>query len=261
MKIIILFSFVLLISSCISNKKILFLQKEDVNQDIATKDSVLRSYNLIQIEYRLQTSDILSVQFQSLTEDEFNFFSNKNRNNNRQTQNANSSLLDGYIIDEKGMIEFPVVGHIRVEGLTVLEARDKIKSVAEKYLESAVVEVRLLNFRFTLLGEVEQPGTYTSLNTHVTFMEAIGLSGGFLDLADRANVKVVRQNGSVADVYYINLLEEEFLASNKYYMHQNDLIIVPPLKQRPFRRYFGTNLSLFISTLTLTILLIDQITR
>ena len=172
-----------------SNKKIVFLQKDDVNVDIAPKDSVLRSYNLSQYEYRLQTSDILSVQFQSLTEDEFNFFSNKNRDSNRQTQNANQGILNGYLIDEDGMIEFPVVGQIKVVGLTVLEARDTIKSVAEKYLESAVIEVRLLNFRFTLLGEVLGPGTYTSLNTRVTFMEAIGISGGFSDLADRANVK------------------------------------------------------------------------
>jgi len=257
-----LFAVVLIFAtSCISNKKVLFLQKNDVNTDISPKDSVLRTYDLVEFEYKLQPGDVLSIQFQSLTPEEYDFFSTKTQAGNTQTQNPGTGTLSGFLIDYKGEIEFPVAGKIKVEGLTIFEARDVIRDVASDYLESPVTELRLLNFRFTILGEVKGEGIYNSFNDKISIMEAIGLSGGFTDLADRKNVKVVRHREGNLDVYYINLLEEEFLASTKYFVHQNDLLVVPPLKQRPFRKYFGPNLSLILSSISLFIIVVDIVTR
>ncbi|MCH8171262.1 MAG: polysaccharide biosynthesis/export family protein, partial [Bacteroidetes bacterium] len=78
--------------------------------------------------------------------------------NVNQFQNPASSLVNGYLVDEKGEVEFPVVGKVKVEGLTVFGAQNHIQEIARKYLESPVVEVRLLNFRFTVLGEVKREG-------------------------------------------------------------------------------------------------------
>ena len=90
-------------------------------------------------------------------------------------------------------------------------------------------------------------------------MEAIGLAGGLGELADLKNVKVVRQHENTVSVHYVNLLEEEFIESPYYYVHPNDVIVVPPLKQRPFRNYFGENLALIVSTLSLLILVLNLI--
>ena len=154
---------------------------------------------------------------------------------------------------------FPVVGSIRISGLTVFEAQNEILRIAEQYLENPVVEVRLLNFRFTLLGEVRKEGTIGSLNNRITILEAIGLAGGFTDYADKSNIKVVRQGEGRAEVYYINLLEEDFVDSPYYYMNQGDIIIIPPLKQRPYQVYFGKNLALVISSVSLLILVLNLI--
>lgn len=90
-------------------------------------------------------------------------------------------------------------------------------------------------------------------------MEAIGLSGGMGEMADLKNVKVVRQAENLVSVHYVNLLDENFIESPFYYVHPNDIIIVPPLKQRSFRNYFGENLALIVSTLSLVILVLNLV--
>jgi polysaccharide biosynthesis/export protein len=262
------FSILLLIialsNACVVNKKYQYLQKDDVNVkgDVIAKDSVLRTYQLSDFEYKLQPEDILSVQFFSLTPEEYDFFSlkqNQGGNTSQQFTTGASTLVYGYLIDEKGEIEFPVVGTVRISGLTVFEAQNKIVEVASQYLESPVVEVRLLNFRFTVLGEVRREGTINSLNNRITMLEAIGLAGGFTDFADKSNVKVIRQGEGKAQVYYLNLLDESFVDSPFYYMNQSDVIVVPPLRQRPYQIYFGKNLALVISSVSLLLIVLNLI--
>jgi len=249
------------ISSCVTNKKYQYLQKDDVNvsADAFPKDTILRIYPLDDFEYKFQSEDVLSIRFYSLTPEEFNFFALKQNQGggSNQFQNAASGLVNGYLIDENGDVEFPVVGKVKVAGLSIFEAQNHIQEIADQYLKDPLVEVRLLNFRFTILGEVKREGVTNSLNNRIHMLEAIGLSGGFTDLADKANIKIIRQNGRQAEIYYLNLLEEEFLASPQYYVNQLDIIVVPPLKQRPYQAYFGRNLSLFISSLSLLLIVIS----
>jgi polysaccharide biosynthesis/export protein len=102
--------------------------------------------------------------------------------------------------------------------------------------------------------------TVISSTTRLTMMEAIGQAGGLGELADRSRVKVVRQNGDRAEIFYVNLLEEDYLESPYYYVQQNDVIIVPPLKQRTFRQYFTSNLAIVTTTISF-VLLIYTLTR
>lgn len=250
-------------NACVVNKKVQYLQKDDVNvkAEALAKDSIYRTYELSDFEYKLQPEDIISVKFYSLTPDEFNFFTLKEGNGNsyNQFQNPASALINGYLIDENGEVEFPVVGKVNINGLSVYAAQNEILKIAKQYLESPVVEVRLLNFRFTLLGEVKKEGTIGSLNNRITMLEAIGLAGGFTDYADKANVKIIRQGNGKAEVYYLNLLDENFINSPYYYMNQGDVIIIPPLKQRPYQIYFGKNLALIISSVSLLILVLNLV--
>jgi len=249
-------------SSCVTNKKFQYLQRNDVNasKHEIPKDSSLRTYNLEDFAYRIQPEDLLSIQVYSLTDEKFDFFSLK-RNTTIGGGNVGggggAGQVYGYLVDEQGNVEFPTVGKVKISGLTVFESQEAIKNIASKYLESPVVEVRLLNFRFTVLGEVRKEGVFVTQNNRITMMEAVGLSGGFLDFADKANIKVIRQHGNEVKVYYLDLLQEEVLTSPYYYINQNDVIIVPPLKQRPYQNYFGRNLALFISSFSLLLLVIN----
>ncbi len=252
----ILFLFLLsaIISSCVTNKKVQYAQKNDVNKKDLPKDSVLRSYQPAPFDYKIQPNDALYIRFASLTTEEFDFF--KEANALASGGGARNYAVTSELVDPDGNILFPVVGKVKVSGLTVFEIQDLLQKTADQYLDSPVVKVRLVNFRFTVLGEVIAEGTTTTFNNRINILEAIGLAGGLGELADRSNIKIIRQRDGVTEVGYIDLLSEDIIQSPYYYMNQNDVLIIPPLKQRPFRKYFGQNLSLFVSSLSLLLLVI-----
>ncbi len=139
---------VLLGTSCVTNKKYQMLQKDDVNKSMLPDDSVMRDYAVTNFEYHIQSNDILSVRFESLTSKEYDFLT---RTIDPAAQNAfvGGALLLGDLVDENGEIPFPVVGKVKVAGLSVFEAQEHLQKIANQYLEAPVVKVRLLYYRIT----------------------------------------------------------------------------------------------------------------
>jgi polysaccharide export outer membrane protein len=247
----------LMLGGCVPNRNYVYLQKNDVNKKGLPKDTVVRTYPMVIEEYKIQPLDILSIRMESLTADEFDFISKLNPTPQGGGNMAMGLALSGFLVDNDGNVEFPVVGQVKLAELTLFEAQEKMREVFKPFLKNPVARVRLLNFRFTILGEVSGEQQVISPNTRVTMSEAIGMAGGLTDMADRKNVKVIRQKGNTAEVFYLNLLEEELLSASHYYVQQNDIIVVPALRQRPFRRYWGQNIGLFVSTVSVVLLTIN----
>lgn len=250
---------VFVFTACIPNKKIVYLQKDDVNKKDLPGDSVVRTYNLQVREYTIQPLDILTFRMESLTEEEYDFIAKLYPQNQNGNSGANPQT-SGFLVDNNGEIEFPVVGKIKFAGLTVFQAQNKLQEVFKPFLKNPVARVRLLNFRFTVVGEVNQEKLVVSDNTRVTLMEAIGLAGGLTDLADRQNVKIVRQKGEKSEVFYVNLLDENMISSQYFYIQQNDIIVVPALRQRQFRKYWAENIALFLSTVSIVLITVSLFT-
>ena len=256
MRLCLLFAGLIFLSACVSNKKITLLQKGDVNAKDLLKDSIVRTYAVDTFEYKIQPNDIISVRFESLTPKEFDFFATNNQLGAANLIQGNA-LLMGDLVDEKGEIPVAVIGKVKVAGLTIFEVQEKLQRLASQHIESPTVKVRLINYRITVLGQVAREGTITLTNNRVSMLEALGLAGGLGELADRSNIKLIRQKGSAVEIQYLNLLDENFIKSPYYYVYQGDVIIVPALHQRPFRMYFGPNLALFISTVSVVLLTIN----
>jgi polysaccharide export outer membrane protein len=249
----------LVLASCVPNRKLVYLQQDDLkDRDAIPRDSVLRKHNMVMTEYRIQPLDMLNIQFETLTDDAdgFNFLTKLTPNMQMGGGQAGMLALAGIFVDTEGFIEYPILGKINLVGKTIFEAEKTLRDVATRYVPDVVVRVRMLNFRYTVLGEVLREQVVVAPNPRLTLMEAIGLAGGFSELADRSLVKVVRQKGEISEIHYVNLLEEKFIESPFYFVQQNDLIIVPPLKQRPFRRYFLQNLGVLTATSSFVLLIL-----
>ncbi|NOS93100.1 MAG: polysaccharide export protein [Cyclobacteriaceae bacterium] len=245
-------------AGCVPINKLVYLQKDDLKKRDFPRDTVLRSHELVFNEYKIQPLDMLSINFETLSDesDQFDFLSKLNpRMSSNMPSGGQGAAQNGVFVNPDGEIQYAVLGKIKIAGLTIFQAQEKIRDAASKYMPDVIVRVRMLNFRFTVLGEVNGEKTVTSVNPRVTMMEAIGMAGGLSELADRKTIKVIRQKGSITEVHYVNLLDEKFIESPYFYVQQNDLIIVPPLRQRTFRRYFTTNLAIVTTAISFGLLI------
>jgi len=246
---------VLFLAGCIPNKKVIYLQDTGYEERKTIGiDTVVNSFGLIDQEYRLQPDDIVSIKISSLTPTEYNFFAETEKEINEK-----NPLLSGFLIDQQGYIILPVIGSIQLQGLTTIEAQNTIQSLAADYLQDPTVNVRLLNFRFTILGEVNKPGNFNTYNSRLTIFDALGMANDLTDYADRSKVQLVRHKDGSAKVVYLNLLDDDILNSDYYYIQPNDLISVAPLRAKDYRQFQVVNIGLIISTITAVSLLLIRI--
>jgi polysaccharide biosynthesis/export protein len=145
----------------------------------------------------------------------------------------NASAIGGFLVDQRGEIEYPHIGIIRAEGLTKKQLADTIKSrIPPNQLENPSVIVRFMNFRVNILGEVSHPGTVSIPYEKVSILEAIGLAGDIPITGKKSNVRVIREVNGVREYGSIDLTSKDMFQSPYYYLMQNDIVIVDPRKSK-----------------------------
>ena len=132
----------------------------------------------------------------------------------------------GFLVDETGHIEYPQIGLLKVEGLTREQLADEIKKKLEGQLSQPSVVVRFLNFRFTVLGEVGSPGTFTALTERITILEALGLAGDITEFGQKKTVKVIREHDNAREVGTLDLTTKDMFTSPYFRLQQNDVVLV-----------------------------------
>ncbi|NCA21643.1 MAG: polysaccharide export protein [Crocinitomicaceae bacterium] len=143
---------------------------------------------------------------------------------------AGSESAVGYIIDRQGFVNIPVLGKVKLAGLFKDEAVDLIEAKLKAYFNNPVVHISLLNFKVTVLGEVNSPGSYNLKDERVTILESIGLAGDLKITGKRNNVLVIREENGRKVEYRVDLTSKEIYKSPVYYLKQNDLVYVEPNK-------------------------------
>jgi polysaccharide export outer membrane protein len=173
-------------------------------------------------------------------------------------------LQTGFVIDEKGELGLPEIGFIRLEGLTIPQAEELIEERLTGYFETPIVRIQMLNFHFTIMGEVNNEGRFTSFETENTIFDAIMMAGNLTEFADRKKIKIIRTVDNTSQVIYIDPLDEDMLMAKNYYLQPDDMIVVPPLKARFWRRYVIPDASTALGILTAAIslfLLVETLRR
>ncbi|WP_235015813.1 polysaccharide biosynthesis/export family protein [Aquimarina sp. AU58] len=137
-----------------------------------------------------------------------------------------------YLINEEGNVDFPVLGELKIAGLTRIEVKEMIKEKLKIYINDPIVSVRLKNFKITVMGEVSRPGSYTIPNERITIIEALGLAGDMTIKGRRENLMVIRENEGVNTYHRVDLTSKSIFESPVYYLAQNDVVYVEPNNSR-----------------------------
>lgn len=206
-------------------------------------------------EHLIQPNDILSIYVSSLSPEASSFF-NAIPPLERSEQTQGSSFASrsdiGYLVDAQGMIELPLIGKLKLSGLSTSVARDTITLRLERFLQFPSVRIYLENFKVTLLGEVARPGVYKVSNEKITIPEAIGLAGDLTIFANRKNILLVREENKEKKYYTIDITRRDVFNSPYFYLRSNDILYVEPVKGRIAQSdNFYRVAPLVMSTLTL----------
>lgn len=251
---------VTLISGCVQHKQLV-----NFNEITLETDSLFAISNADPL--RLQPQDLLKIDVYSYDLESAKPF-NPDGGTNMMNMNQmglgsggnNMELITGYFIDLDGFIDFPVIGRVKVGGLTLEETRAKMLDAVKPYLNDASVSIRLLNYRITILGEVLRPGTQRLTNPRLTLLDALGLAGDLTPYANRNRILVIRESEGNRQFAYLDLQKQDIFTSPFYYLKQNDVIYVEPQRtkvatvQDPFFRFVSlTSVGLSIVTLIVTL--------
>lgn len=239
---------IILISGCTSQKKLAYLN----NLPAANGEE---SFSMTVPDYKLQPRDVLYITVKAMTpEGKIQDFLSSTSSvvSSGAAQGDAGGFFYGYDVTQEGNIIIPVVGTLKVEGLTLEETRKVVQASIDKVFKNSTVECKLLSFKFTVIGEVKASGTYVNYNNYLTVLEAVGRAGGVSDYGNRDRVLVIRPYEKGTKTFRLNLQDKNILSSEAYFLLPNDVVIVEPLKQKIFNMNLPT-ISFVIATLTSTV--------
>lgn len=240
---------IFLFASCQSYKKVPYLQDaEVVEQTVQQKnlyDAKIMPKDLLTIVVSC-TSPELAVPF-NLTV--------ATQNNVATTSTTTQPVLQQYLVDNDGKINFPVLGELKVGGLTKKEAEQMIVEMLKPYItETPIVTVRMVNYKISVIGEVARPGTFTISNEKVNLLEALAMAGDMTVWGLRDNVKLIREGADgKQEIVTLDMNKAETILSPYYWLQQNDIIYVTPNKAKARNSDIGNSTSLWFSATSILV--------
>lgn len=249
--------------SCISNKRITYLQNLPGNPEIGLDEYI--PYAEVEYKYILQPFDIVSIDFASSNEELIKAFEYQGSRAMRGGGGGASDIFyfTGYSIDQTGNIELPQLGKIQIAGLTEEDAQIKVQSaINEFFKEEVFVKLRIGGIRFTALGEFSNSGTQVILKNRATIFDALAVAGESNILAKKNKLFIIRQYDKGTKIHQINLNDRQLLASPYYFIQPNDILYLEPMNIRQFgnAENLTSSLGLIISITSSVILIFALVT-
>lgn len=237
------------LSSCSSSKDIVYLQDVKVNDRLESE-----------FEYKtvIHVDDLLSIVVSCDDTEAALPFNTPMIGLGREVASANQQIVPGYLVDKEGYIDFPVLGKLRVNGVSRVELSEMLKTKLAVYLKNPIVTIQFQNFKVTVLGEVRNPGSYKVTSERVSIFDALGMAGDLQINAKRKNVLVMRENGKEKTFTRLDLTSGNLIHSPFFYLQQNDVVYVEPSRGRivggnagAFLPYVLSSVSTFVAVLAL----------
>lgn len=244
LRFIYLFFLAISIFSCVPQKKVVYLQGMQ-------NDSVFIGQE--QFVYKIQPRDLLNISIVSPDLRVTSFYNIQQTPS--QAVNPGSMYLNGYLVNDSGMVNIPVIGMVKVKDQTLSEIQSNIEKIVREQVSDATVVVKLLSYRVTLLGEVRTPGIHYMYNERFTLLEALGMAGDLSEYGSRKNIKLMRPKNGGMEIIHLDLTDKNLLKSPYFYLKPNDVIYVAPMKAKIDRNNLTLATTLFagISALFLVI--------
>lgn len=240
----------ILATSCVSKKEVVYFQDVGSFETLVDDDSFIPKFKV---------DDLVSIHISTLNPEAsapFNLYKTGGQQSGYRLEQVN------YLVDQAGEIDFPVIGKIKIVGLSPEELRVMLREKLSDYLKNPIINIRLENFTVSILGEVNRPGTYLINGEEITIMEALGLAGDMTIKGQRRNVLVQRDFGGTKIYYRIDLTSKTAVKSPVYYLTQNDVVYVEPNRSAITASSLDNRATIAVSIasvlITSTVLLITQ---
>lgn len=211
------------LSSCVSHEKFIYFQTEEGKGQIPAQ--AIGN----QISITIQPDDILAIRVSSYDDKASQPF-NLNSSTNQILEK--SIGITDYLVDADGYIDFPGLGRLKVSQQTVAETKTLLSQKISPFLKDAIINIRFVNFKVNVLGEINRPGALVTADESFTIIEAITQAGDISDFGNREAVQIIREQNGKREFATLNLLSSDIFNSPFYYLRQNDIIYVPPTKGR-----------------------------
>ena len=237
-------------ASCTSYKNVPYLQNAE---EIMAAQAELPLYDA-----KIMPKDLLTVTVNTTDPEAaapFNMTVQTAQNLATSRTSYSQPVLQQYLVNNEGCIDFPVLGTLKVGGLTKNEAEDMIREKLKPYLkEVPIVTVRMSNYKISVLGEVARPGTFTVSNEKVNVLEALAMAGDLTIWGMRDNVKLVREDAAgKREIIELDLTNAEIITSPYYYLQQNDILYISPNKTKAKNSDVGQSTSLWFSATSILV--------
>ena len=192
----------------------------------------------------IQSGDLLDISVSSANEEATKPF-------NRYSTSGSDDNANGYLVDNEGNIQFPILGVLDVGGLTKSKIKAKLTKLLAQYLNDPIVNVRYLNFKITVLGEVSKPSTFTIPAERINLLEALGLAGDMTVYGKRDNVMIIKESQGTRTVVHVDMNNKDILNSPYFYLDPNDVVYVEPVKSKKDQASLTrSNISIVLSLLS-----------
>ena len=248
------------LNSCTSQKKLDYLQNiENVALEASTKNAIstIQPNDQLVIMITAKDMDVVKPFNQNFSSGQILQYSTAS--NNMPTQNQTSTSGPTYIVDTQGNIDFPVIGKINTENKTTEELRDILKKEISKYVVNPQVSVKNTNYKITVLGEVNRPGTYNIPEAQTTVLEVLGLAGDLTIYGNREDILLLRNIDGTMTKERLDLTKADFINSPYFYLKQNDVIIVSPNETKQKTSRLDPNAGIYISVASIVVTILALI--